>query len=71
MSLDTNVETSQKENKETNKNRMEQTAKEFSDLVWSRKKKKALDLYNSLDKEYQNYIRRNYRDDLKAAQMQF
>jgi len=60
MSLDADLSQNKK---------IQEKAKEFSELVWANKKKEALDYYNKLSLEIQNYIKmhKSYSLDLKAA----
>jgi hypothetical protein len=52
---------------------MEEKAKRFSGLVWDRKKKDAMEYFNKLDEKTKRYIQQHprYKDDWKAARMQF
>jgi len=67
MSLDTDVETQQTNEKQE----LEEAAKEFVDLVAQRKKREALIYFRGLDEATRRYIGTHYKDDLRAAKMQF
>jgi len=67
MSLDTDVEAQQTNEKQE----LEEAAKEFVDLVAQRKKREALIYFRGLDEATRRYIGTHYKDDLRAAKMQF
>mgnify|MGYP001579348840 CR=1 FL=1 len=53
------------------KEKLEELAKEFSELVSKGQKKEALEFYRRLDKEVKRYIENTwpYSGDLKSAQL--
>ena len=69
MSLDADVDV--KDEEIENRQKLEEAAKEFVDLVAQRKKREALIYFRGLDEATRRYIGTHYKDDLRAAKMQF